>query len=187
MLVAGFSSAYALHTLSACAVKVSNLSKSTTPTSFYTVASSAMPMFATLVDIAVILKCFGVGVSYLIVIGDLMPAAMNEFNAPESLHLRYLWILIGFCIVAPLSFLKNLDALKHTSAASITFVIVLTFIVIFYSMSINGMDPCDFDDDDSDDPCVGDKNNVVVNTDTFRVFSIFIFGFTCHQVCNEFD
>lgn len=177
MVIAATSSSFALHTLSLCALK------SPGESSFNKVASSAVPFFANLVDLAVVIKCFGVGISYLIVIGDLMPDVMDEMNAPQDLQNRYLWVAIGFCVVAPLSCLEKLDALRHTSLASVTFVLGLTLVVILYSTHTQGFDPCK----DVDDDCVGEKENFAANVSSLRVFSIFIFGFTCHQVIANFN
>lgn len=66
ILVCGMSSAFALHTLSLCALKTPGNS------SFYSVCHHVMPSLTALIDIAVSIKCFGVATSYFIVIGDLM-------------------------------------------------------------------------------------------------------------------
>ena len=52
---------------------VSNATVGINPSSFYTVAKASVPSFTKLIDVAVMIKCFGVGTSYLIVIGDLAP------------------------------------------------------------------------------------------------------------------
>jgi amino acid permease len=174
MLLAAMSSAFALHILSACALKTSG------PSSFYSVAATAMPEFTLLIDIAVAIKCFGVATSFLIVIGDLMPDVMDSINASGIWLHRQIWVTIGFAIVAPLSFLKSLDALKYTSVISIGFVVFLVGIIIFYAFDIPSLNPCE--DIDDNEVCVGDKSNFIVNIETLRVFSIYVFGFTCHQV-----
>lgn len=40
----------------------------------------ALPKASPLIDLTIAIKCFGVSVSYLIVIGQLMPAAMKHFE-----------------------------------------------------------------------------------------------------------
>lgn len=47
-------------------------------TSFRSVATAAAPRFATLIDVAVAAKCFGVATSYLIVVGDTVPMIMGD-------------------------------------------------------------------------------------------------------------
>jgi amino acid permease len=173
LLVCGCSSAFALHLLSLCAAKQG------APSSFYSIASVAMPVLTVVIDGAVAIKCFGVATSYLIVIADLMPDVMEQLGASAGAQDRKLWVFLGFCVVAPLSLLRNLDSLKFTSTLSIGFVIFLTILIILYSAHINGMDPCEtFDDGET---CVGQTTNGVVNVHTFQVLSIFVFGYTCQQ------
>jgi amino acid permease len=174
MLIAGLSSVFALHILSECAIKKGG------PSSFYSVAAIAMPEFTVLIDIAVAIKCFGVATSFLIVIGDLMPDVMDSLNIGGFLLHRRIWIAIGFLIVAPLSCLKDLHSLKYTSFISIGFVLFLVGVIVLYSLNIPGLDPCE--DIKQGDVCVGSKSNFIFNTNTLRVFSIYVFGFTCHQV-----
>lgn len=54
------------------------------------------PNAAVLFDAAIAVKCFGVGVSYLIIIGDLMPGVVRGFGeAPagaEYLVDRRFWV-----------------------------------------------------------------------------------------------
>lgn len=174
MIICGSLSSFALHCLAQCALLEKHQS------SFYSVAHSAMPKLTTLIDVAVSVKCFGVATSYLIVMGDMMPDVMSQFGAPKELESRLLWVCVGFSIVAPLSFLKSLDSLKFTSMLSIFFVGFLTLLILLYSTHADGLDPCvDVEDDES---CEGEKSNFTFNADTMRVFSIFVFGFTCQQV-----
>lgn len=173
MLVAGLATAFSLHILSACALNIDG------PSTLYSVTELTMPKFAILVDLAVVISCFGASTSYLIVIGDLMPQVMDALGASGVFLDREIWIAIGFGVVAPLSCLKSLDALKYTSIASVVFVLFLTGIIVFFAFNVPGLDPCaDVDDGDT---CIGSQDNVVLTMDTARVFSIFIFAFTCQQ------
>jgi amino acid permease len=174
LIICGCFSSFGLHLLALCALKDKY------PSSFYTVAHSAMPKFTLLIDIAVAVKCFGVATSYLIVIGDLMPDVMDFFDVGGALAHRQLWVLIGFLIVAPLSCLRNLDSLKFTSFFAIGFVVFLTILITLYASDISDLDACE--DIDAGEECKGDTSNFVGNMDTMRVFSIFVFGFTCQQV-----
>lgn len=173
LVICGSLSSFALHLLALCALKEKEAS------SFYSVAHSAMPKFTLLIDFAVAVKCFGVATSYLIVIGDLMPDVMEFFEVSGALGHRQFWVFIGFLIVAPLSCLHNLDSLKFTSFFAIGFVIFLTILISLYAFDIPNMDPCE--DMDVDEECKGDASNFVMDMDTMRVFSIFVFGFTCQQ------
>lgn len=69
------SSAFALHFLSKCAKKVES------PVSFYSISQLAVPGYSFLIDLAVAIKCYGVATSYLVVIGDLMPAGEQKLHA----------------------------------------------------------------------------------------------------------
>lgn len=68
LLFCASSSAMALHFLAKCAKKVP------APISFFSVAEAALPGYSGVIDFAVAIKCYGVATSYLVVIGDLMPA-----------------------------------------------------------------------------------------------------------------
>jgi amino acid permease len=169
---------FSLHILSICAKKVPP------PSSFYSVTEASVPQMTFMIDLAVAIQCFGVCASYLIVIGGLMPEVMSQFGADGFWVARQPWIIIGFAIVAPLSCFRKLDALKYTSGISVMFVIFLTLMVFLFAVHANDLDPCKEDDDPDDDggSCVGDKPLFSVNTNTFRVLSIFIFAFSCQTV-----
>lgn len=51
---------------------------------FGSVAERAVPGSGVLVDLAILLKCFGVATSYLIVVGDSMPLALEAFMAAPT-------------------------------------------------------------------------------------------------------
>ncbi|RYG63146.1 hypothetical protein EON64_16515 [archaeon] len=179
LCVSGLASSFALHCLSLCALKLPY------PSSFYRVASTALPHSEKLIDLAVILKCFGVATSYLIVIGGLMPDAMkdiygsSEGNAKSVFESRLLWVSVGFVMVTPLSFFQQLGALRYTSFFSILFLLFLALLVVLFAAKVSGMDPCQ--DTDDNEVCTGSRVNAQLTLESMRVFSIFIFGFTCHQ------
>lgn len=63
--------------------------------SFFALSQMTFPNLAVFLDAAIVLKCFGVAVSYLIIIGDLMPKVVEGFYAtPEYAYLvdRHFWI-----------------------------------------------------------------------------------------------
>jgi amino acid permease len=64
--------------------------------SFFALSQLTYPNLAIIFDAAIAIKCFGVGVSYLIIIGDLMPGVVLGFNplASEAGYLvdRHFWI-----------------------------------------------------------------------------------------------
>lgn len=48
--------------------------------SFFALSQITYPNAAVIFDAAIAIKCFGVGVSYLIIIGDLMPGVVQGFS-----------------------------------------------------------------------------------------------------------
>lgn len=66
--------------------------------SFFALSQITYPNAAVLFDAAIAIKCFGVSVSYLIIIGDLMPDVVRGFNegadAVPFLVDRHFWITV---------------------------------------------------------------------------------------------
>ena len=64
--------------------------------SFFALSQITYPNAAVIFDFAIAIKCFGVGVSYLIIIGDLMPGVVLGFseNAASFPFLvdRHFWV-----------------------------------------------------------------------------------------------
>lgn len=63
--------------------------------SFFALSQITYPNAAVIFDAAIAIKCFGVGVSYLIIIGDLMPGVVRGFNdspSGEFLLSRHFWV-----------------------------------------------------------------------------------------------
>jgi len=143
------------------------------------VALGSIPSGAWLIDVAVAIKCFGVATSYCIVVGDLMPLAMEHAAQLDSDNIwasRELWITIFVLLIMyPLSLLKTVDALKFTSTLAIGFVIYLVIVVCLYAF-VPSLDPCSGQTD-----CPGKTYSAIFDLKTMKVLSIFIFAFTCHQ------
>lgn len=172
-------SAFGLHLLSEVALR---LFKDTRDASFYGVASAAFPQGALVIDIAVAIKCFGVGTSYLVVIGDLLPVAMGDMGAPAFFKTRQVVITLMMAVVVPLCCLKSLDALRFTSTLSLVFVAFMTIVIFLYAAT--PLDACT-----GGDECPGSTTGAMFNDSTAKILTIFIFGYTCHQnilpICNE--
>lgn len=63
--------------------------------SFFALSQITYPNASVIFDAAIAIKCFGVGVSYLIIIGDLMPGVIQGFglgSGAEFLADRHFWI-----------------------------------------------------------------------------------------------
>lgn len=52
--------------------------------SFFALSQLTYPKASVIFDGAIAIKCFGVGVSYLIIIGDLMPGVVSGFSQEEG-------------------------------------------------------------------------------------------------------
>lgn len=64
--------------------------------SFFQLAQITYPSLSVIFDIAIAIKCFGVGVSYLIIIADIMPQISEYFNTSyELLQSRVFWVVIS--------------------------------------------------------------------------------------------
>ena len=171
ILFAGVCTAFSLHLLSMCSLKVPQ------PASFYAVANASIPKYVFLIDAAVSSMTFGVGLSYLIVIGGLMPDVAAYLGMGSFMQSREIWITIGFSIVSPMSFLKSMDSLKYTSAAAVVFVAFIALLILSYASDPNGLAPCD----DDGTGCVGNKTMAVIDVTSFKTLGIFIFAYTCQM------
>ncbi|KOH00069.1 aspartate/glutamate transporter [Saccharomyces eubayanus] len=91
------------------------------------------PSLSIVFDLAIAVKCFGVGVSYMIVVGDLMPQIMSTWTGNAWLLSRNVQIsLIMLFFVAPLSFLKKLNSLRYASMVAISSVAYLCVLVLVH-------------------------------------------------------
>ena len=75
--------------------------------SYFALSQITYPYAAVFFDFAIAIKCFGVGVSYLIVIGDLMPGVIRGFSETAGgvgfLVHRQFWVT-GFMSVPQIPF-----------------------------------------------------------------------------------
>ncbi|KAJ8293778.1 putative oligopeptide transporter [Rhodotorula toruloides] len=141
--------------------------------SFSSLSTLTYPGLARLFDFAVALKCFGVSISYLIVIGGLMPKVVHSFrpDLTDSVLLdRRLWILASMTLLCPLAFLRRLDSLKVTSYIALCAIGYLVFIVVYYSFSGH-----------PELPPPGDIQLFRFGPSFIQVISIQTFAFTCAQ------
>lgn len=173
MILCATSSVFSLHELSICAAMTQK------PSSFYSVAMIAAPQFVWLIDAAVAIKCFGVATSYLVIIGGVMPEAMQATGAAWPWQDRHLWISLSLAVVAPIAFQNSLEILKFTSTLSVVFVSFVTIVIIIFAFPSSGLDACNSGGSD----CVGAK--FAANPDGLALagaLPLFIFAFTCQQV-----
>ncbi|KAH7063215.1 transmembrane amino acid transporter protein-domain-containing protein [Macrophomina phaseolina] len=143
--------------------------------SFASLSKITYPNAAVVFDAAIAIKCFGVGVSYLIIIGDLMPGVVRGFSdsAGEIGFLvdRQFWVTAFMLIVIPLSFLRRLDSLKYTSMIALVSISYLVILVLAHFFKGDTM---------------ADRGEVhVINWSgpiaALSVFPVVVFAYTCHQ------
>ena len=157
-------SAHGLHLLSLSAQIVAD---GNSTASFRAVAAAAAPRFATFVDLAVVIKCFGVACSYLIVVGDSLPiVAQRALPDVAFAARREPWILFAAFMVLPLALKRKLDNLRLVSAASLVCCGGIALLVV------SEMFASDRD---------AETSYVVADFRTLKNLPIFVFGFTCHQ------
>ncbi|EMC94077.1 hypothetical protein BAUCODRAFT_220106 [Baudoinia panamericana UAMH 10762] len=142
--------------------------------SFFALSQITYPNAAVVFDAAIAIKCFGVGVSYLIIIGDLMPGVVRGFgDVGDALYLldRRFWVTAFMLIVIPLSFLRKLDSLKYTSVIALVSIAYLVVLVVYHYASGDTL------------PERGDINWVQWQgaIPTLASFPIIVFAYTCHQ------
>ncbi|KAJ5689211.1 Vacuolar amino acid transporter 5 [Penicillium macrosclerotiorum] len=143
--------------------------------SFFALSQLTYPNAAVVFDAAIAIKCFGVGVSYLIIIGDLMPGVVQGFvggdPAYDMLIDRHFWVTAFMLIVIPLSYLRRLDSLKYTSIAALVSMAYLVVLVVYHFVKGDTM---------------ADRGPVrVINwagpVPTLSSLPVIVFAFTCHQ------
>jgi amino acid permease len=160
--------------------------------SFFALSQITYPNAAVVFDAAIAIKCFGVGVSYLIIIGDLMPDVVRGFNegadAIPFLVDRHFWVTcfmyasitsvslvlvanIARLVVIPLSFLRRLDSLKYTSIIALISIGYLVVLVVYHFAKGDTM---------------ADRGPIRVIkwaglVSTLHKFPVIVFAYTCHQ------
>ncbi|KAI7866193.1 transmembrane amino acid transporter protein-domain-containing protein [Spinellus fusiger] len=180
ILLSSVTSGLGLYFLSQCAVRTEGRHAS-----FFAISKLTWPRLAVLFDLAIAIKCFGVAVSYLIIIGDIMPQVIPSILGPLAADSpwmdRRLWITVFMAgAIVPFSFFKRLDSLKYTSIVALVSVVYLCAIVIYYYISPNY--PM---------PAPEDIEWITLSSRFFTHLPLFVFAFTCHQnifsVYNELE
>ncbi|KAI0394514.1 transmembrane amino acid transporter protein-domain-containing protein [Xylariaceae sp. FL0594] len=134
ILWSGFTSAFGLYLQSRSARYLDRGSSS-----FFALSQLTYPNAAVIFDAAIAIKCFGVGVSYMIIIGDLMPGVIEGFDSRAAsvgyLMDRNFWITVFMLAIIPLSFLRRLDSLKYTSIIALIAIGYLIVLVVYHFAS----------------------------------------------------
>ncbi|KAI1793448.1 vacuolar amino acid transporter 5 [Ganoderma leucocontextum] len=166
--------AFGLYLLSRCAAKAPHRKSS-----FFAVAEMTFPQAAVFFDAAIAIKCFGVSISYLIIIKSLMPnvvlALYHDLTSPDVNPPAWMlsgqnWITLIMIPLIPLTFLRKLDSLRHTSYIALFSVAYLVLIVIVcYFFPLKGtMEP-------------GDIHLIKFTPSFVSTFPVQVFAFTCAQ------
>ncbi|KAI0240011.1 hypothetical protein L0F63_001557 [Massospora cicadina] len=166
ILLVGFAagtSAFGLYLLALCAKRLGHRKAS-----FFAVSQLTYPHASVWVDFAIAIKCFGVSISYLIIIGDLMPQIMEHFGYAAACD-RKLWISAFMVALVPLASLRRLDSLRYTSVVALGSVVYLVLIVAVSFLLGAGPVPW------------GKIWWFKVDWGLLSVLPVFVFGFTCHQ------
>ncbi|KAI0825680.1 vacuolar amino acid transporter 5 [Irpex lacteus] len=173
-LFSGGVAAFGLYLLSLCAVKAPHRRAS-----FFAIAELTFPRAAVFFDAAIAIKCFGVSISYLIIVKTLMPNVVSalyhdltsaDTNPPAWALSGRVWITIMMLILVPLSFLRKLDSLRHTSYIALFSVAYLVVIVVScYFFPIKGT------------PERGEIHFIKFTSNTISTFPVQVFAYTCAQ------
>ncbi|EMD39143.1 hypothetical protein CERSUDRAFT_134012 [Gelatoporia subvermispora B] len=166
--VAGFG----LYLLTLCAAKAPHRSAS-----FFAVAEMTFPRAAVFFDAAIAIKCFGVSISYLIIIKTLMPNVVSALyhdlssrDPPAWALSGSNWITILILVLFPLSFLRKLDSFRHTSYIALFSVAYLVVVVITcYFFPLEG----------TQEP--GEIHWVHFTPNFVSTFPVQVFAYTCAQ------
>ncbi|SCV01485.1 LANO_0F12002g1_1 [Lachancea nothofagi CBS 11611] len=143
--------------------------------SFFALSQITYPQLSVVFDLAIAVKCFGVGVSYLVVVGDLMPRIFDAFTSHSLLLNRNFHIsMVMLFIVSPLCFMKRLDSLRYASMIAISSVAYLCVLVVIHfgwpSEEIHAI---------RGEVSVGKPAGPI--SAVFSCFPIFVFAYTCHH------
>ncbi|QSL64072.1 hypothetical protein MERGE_000227 [Pneumocystis wakefieldiae] len=136
LIISAVTSGFGLYFLAGCALKLKR-----GEASFHKITDMTFPSVSFLFDAIIAIKCFGVTVTYLILIGDVMPQVvrMIKSDLPDKSFLvsRHFWVTIFMAIITPFMFLRRLDSLRYISIVSLFSIIYLTIIVIKHFFQTN--------------------------------------------------
>ncbi|KTW30624.1 hypothetical protein T552_00340 [Pneumocystis carinii B80] len=170
IIISATTSGFGLYFLARCALKLKR-----GEASFHKITDMTFPSVSFLFDAIIAIKCFGVTVTYLILIGDVMPQVirMIKSDLPNTSFLlsRHLWITIFMAIITPFMFLRRLDSLRYISIVSLFSISYLTVIVIKYFFQRNV-----WNSDVEAYLFKGKGINAILSS-----ISVFIFAYNCHE------
>ncbi|KAA8892984.1 transmembrane amino acid transporter protein-domain-containing protein [Sphaerosporella brunnea] len=180
ILFSGAASGFGLYLQARCSKYVARGTAS-----FFSLSQLTYPNAAIVFDAAIAIKCFGVAVSYLIIIGDLMPQVVRGFDSSlerfDFMLDRHFWITVFMLVVIPLSFLRRLDSLKYTSFIALVSIGYLILIVVGHYLIGDTL---------------ADRGEIHLiewagPIQALSTFPVVVFAYTCHQnmfaIVNEIE
>ncbi|KAF4683401.1 hypothetical protein FOZ60_009133 [Perkinsus olseni] len=144
---------------------------STRHVSFFTIAEACAPWSRWIVDVAIAVKCIGVGISYIQVSGDTISHVIGVWSnhAPDDTLRRAMVVLAVLVLAAPVCFARSISktvVVNVLGLLAITYVVVLAVALTDYnSGAVTRWDL----------PPTASFSSVL------SVVPTFIFAFTCHQ------
>lgn len=97
-------------------------------TSFFHLCEITYPKLTLLFDFSIFLQCFGVALSYLVIVGDIIPGLISDILSRNQV------ILLSAVITLPLICLKKLDSLKIGSLIGLFAIFFLTCLIILHAL-----------------------------------------------------
>ena len=179
LLITGGLSSFGAHLL----VEVAD--RTGRPATFYSVAQAAGgPKAGILIDVLIAINAYGSACSYLIVVGGVVPDVAQSFGASGLLASRSLWMLLSLIVGAPLSYLRDISALRFAAYVTFLMTVYITVAVVLFAVLPGTFEPCaDQANHSATAPldCRGEVVPLAEPMSALSVLPIFIFAFTCHQ------
>lgn len=138
--------------------------------SFASVSKITYPRLAIVFDCAIAIKCFGVAVSYLVIVGGLCPIIVDYFHGNGILLERRFWVVVALLLVSPLCFQRSLDSLRYTSMLGLASAAYLVVLVVGHFIARDTLD-------DKGKVRLGPKGAMPV----LQSLPIILFAYTCAQ------
>ncbi|KAF4737285.1 hypothetical protein FOZ63_007695, partial [Perkinsus olseni] len=166
LILSGVGACFTLHLLNILAMR-----SSTRHVSFFTIAEACAPWSRWIVDVAIAVKCIGVGISYIQVSGDTISHVIGVWSndAPDDTLRRAMVVLAVLALAAPVCFARSISKtviVNVLGLLAITYVVVLAVALTDYnSGAVTRWDL----------PPTASFSSVL------SVVPTFIFAFTCHQ------
>eukprot|EP01138_Halocafeteria_seosinensis_P009486 gb/GECG01009694.1/.p1 GENE.gb/GECG01009694.1/~~gb/GECG01009694.1/.p1 ORF type:complete len:588 (+),score=49.31 gb/GECG01009694.1/:1-1764(+) len=133
-----------------------------------------------LVDISILLQNYGLCVSYVVLIGQLLPPVLHDwFGLSQSTESRDIILaLLSVLIFFPLCCLRTLDKLRYTSFVALA--CVFTFVAIVTAFGIRSLVDEDFrpETQDGTDPLVFARGSFI---DYLKSMPLIFFSFVAHN------